>query len=186
MQELSLNILDIAQNSIVANASVVDIEILINSKQKNLVVSIIDNGKGMSEETVKNVVDPFYTTRTTRKVGLGIPFFKMMAEATGGELSLESTLGAGTKISANFTLGHIDLIPLGDMASTICSLIQCNPDINFIYTVSENDETFTLNTKDLRVILGEVSFATAEVALFIREYIEENSNHIIQRSILTI
>lgn len=182
MQELSLNVLDITQNSVAANATLIEIEIAMNLKSKKLVITVKDNGKGMSQEVMKQVVDPFYTTRTTRKVGLGIPFLKMAAEATQGNLVLESTLGLGTIIKASFTLGHIDLVPLGDMSSTICSLIQCNPTIDFIYTVTADEETFTLATQELRAILGEVSFANASVAVFIREYLEENSNHIIKRS----
>lgn len=196
MQELSLNVLDIAQNSVAAGATLIEISIDINISDKKLTIKVADNGKGMSEEVIRRVSDPFYTTRTTRKVGLGIPFFKMSAEITGGDLFLESTVSVGTTITAVFTLFHIDLMPLGDMASTIGSLIQCNPNIDFIYTVAvsdivtasdnitENNETFTLDTKELRLILGDVSFENAEVAVFIREYLEENSNHIIERSTL--
>lgn len=182
MQELSLNVLDISQNSVAAQATLIEIKITMNLSLQKLVIIVKDNGVGMSQDVMEKVVDPFYTTRKTRKVGLGIPFLKMAAEATLGSLTLESTLGVGTIITATFTLGHIDLVPIGDMSSTICSLIQCNPNIDFIYTVTADEETFMLDTKELRAILGEVSFANASVAVFIREYLEENSNHIIKRS----
>lgn len=186
MQELSLNVLDIAQNSVVANASLISIDIIISTKQKFMAITISDNGKGMSVETITRVSDPFYTTRTTRNVGLGIPFFKQAAEQTGGSLTIESEIGKGTKISACFKLGHIDLVPLGDMSGTITSLVQCNPNIDFVYSVTENSETFTMDTRELRKILGEVSFSTPEVALFIKEYLEENSDHILKRSVIAI
>ncbi|MEG2770085.1 MAG: sensor histidine kinase, partial [Oscillospiraceae bacterium] len=143
-----------------------------------------DNGKGMTSETMQNVTDPFYTTRKTRKVGLGIPFFKMAAEQTDGKFSLDSTLGVGTTVTASFTLGHVDLVPLGDMSGSICTLIQCNPSLDFVYIVKADDEQFTLDTRELRQILGtDVSFDNAEVALFIKDYLAENTNHIIQRSV---
>lgn len=186
MQELSLNILDIAQNSVAAEATLIEISVDINTGTKKLVISVADNGKGMSEETLKNVTDPFYTTRTTRKVGLGLPFFKMAAEATGGNMSVQSTVGKGTTVTAVFTLGHIDLTPIGDISGTITALIQCNPDIDFIYRASADGESFCLDTREMREILGEVPLDSPEVALFLRRYLSENQDHIIQRSVISI
>ena len=182
MQELSLNVLDVAQNSVSAGATLIQIEVDIDTARKRMTISIEDNGRGMDDETQKRVCDPFYTTRTTRKVGLGLPFFKLAAEQAGGGLTIRSALGKGTRVEAVFRLGHIDLAPLGDMASTVANLIQCDPDIDFLYTIRADGEAFCLDTRQLREMLGEVSLAEAQIALFIQEYIRENSIHLQNRS----
>ena len=130
-------------------------------------------------QTVAGVMDPFYTTRKTRKVGLGISFFRLAAQQTGGDLTVESELGKGTRVTAWFTLGHIDLAPVGDLEGTITSLVQCNPDIDFVYTLCVDGKTFEMDTRDMRAILGEVSLAEPQVALFIREYLTENTQGMI-------
>ena len=123
MRELSLNVLDIAQNSVAANAALCEIEVIESTRNKELFIGIYDNGKGMTEEQVKSVKDPFFTTRTTRKVGMGIPLFKMAAEMTGGSFDIESEVGVGTKVKAIFKTDHLDFTPLGDMCSSIVLLI---------------------------------------------------------------
>ena len=123
MRELSLNILDIAQNSIAAGASLTEILVEENTTEKTLLIGIYDNGKGMTEEQVRNVQDPFFTTRTTRKVGMGIPLFKMAAEQTGGSFSIKSQPGVGTRVEARFKTDSIDFTPLGDMSSTIATIV---------------------------------------------------------------
>ena len=183
MQELSLHVLDIAENSVAANASLITISVCINSKTKMLSVEITDNGKGMGEETVKKATDPFYTSRTTRRVGLGLSFLKQLAELTDGQFSLSSVLGKGTVVMAYFTLGHVNLLPLGDMAATITTLVQSNPNIDFVYTIMADDDCFTVDTRELRSILGDVSLAEPQVAVFLREYVCEHTNHIQNRSI---
>ncbi|MDD3429428.1 MAG: ATP-binding protein [Oscillospiraceae bacterium] len=175
MQELSMNILDIAENSVAANATLVQITLNGQTAQKLLTLTIQDNGKGMSQELVQRVTDPFCTSRTTRKVGLGLPFLKMAAQLTGGDMYIQSTVGVGTCVTATFTLGHIDLMPLGDVAGTVTTLIQCNPQVDFIYTLTVNSQSFCTDTRQLREILGDVPLSTPQVALFIKEYIEENS-----------
>ena len=132
MRELSLNVMDIAQNSVRAKASVIKIEITEDTEQSTLEIKITDDGCGMSEEQVKSVIDPFFTTRTTRKVGLGIPLFKMAAEQTDGYLDIKSQLGKGTVVTAKFISSHMDMTPLGDINSTISILIRCNPDTNIL------------------------------------------------------
>ncbi|MEG1743436.1 MAG: ATP-binding protein, partial [Clostridia bacterium] len=128
MKELSLNILDIAQNSITAGATFIDISLVETNKE--LSISVSDDGCGMSDELIKRVSDPFYTTRTTRKVGLGIPFLKMEAEQTGGSVFIKSKLKSdfpdchGTTIISTFNKNHLDFTPLGDIISTICVLIH--------------------------------------------------------------
>jgi len=156
MQELSMNVLDVAENSVAAGATLVAITLSIDTAAKRMTLTITDNGKGMPPEMAARVTDPFCTTRKTRKVGLGLPFLKMAAEMTGGALSIESTVGKGTCVTAWFTLGHIDLAPLGDMSATVAGLIQCSPDIDFVYTVQADGEQFAADTRELRAVLDGV------------------------------
>ena len=175
MRELSLNILDIAQNSITADASLITIEVLENTLEQTLLIGIYDNGKGMSEEQVKSVIDPFFTTRTTRKVGMGIPLFKMAAEQTGGSLEIESELGVGTQIRATFKTDSVDFTPLGDVASTIQMLITMNTDRDFVYKHKVDEKEFVCDTRELKAILGDVPLDTYEVSQWILEFIKENT-----------
>jgi len=174
MPELSLNILDLAQNSVVAEADLITITVKADTAADTLLISIKDNGRGMSEETVKRVSDPFYTTRTTRNVGLGIPFFKMAAELTGGSMSIESRLGVGTTTSAIFGLSHIDRMPLGDLAGTITTLIGPNDQIDFVLEYGVDDTCFTMDTREFRQVLGDVRLSEPEVLDFIGNYVREN------------
>lgn len=175
MRELSLNILDIAQNSITANASLITVEVAENTVDHSLLIGIYDNGKGMSEEQVKSVIDPFFTTRTTRKVGMGIPLFKMAAEQTGGSLEIKSEIGVGTEIRAIFKTDSVDFTPLGDVASTIQMLITMNTDRDFVYKHSVNEKEFVCDTRELKAILGDVPLDTYEVSQWILEFIKENT-----------
>ena len=175
MTEISLNILDVAQNSVRAEASLIEITVCADTKADLLTVIIKDNGCGMSEEQVKKVTDPFFTTRDTRSIGLGVPFFKLSAESTGGSFSLESKRGEGTTVTAAYVLSSIDRMPLGDMTETIHSLIVYNGHIDFAYTYSVDDKSFTLDTRELKEVLGEdVSFAEPEVSAYIKDYLTEN------------
>ncbi len=178
MRELSLNILDIAQNSISAGASLITIEIAENTSEKTLLIGIYDNGKGMSESQVKSVIDPFFTTRTTRKVGMGIPLFKMAAEQTGGGLTIKSELGVGTEVRATFKTDSVDFTPLGDVTATVVMLITMNTDRDFIYRHSVDGEDFTVDTREIKNILGDVPLDTYEVSEWLKGYIEENTNEL--------
>ena len=175
MTELSLNVLDIAQNSIKAKASLIEISVHIDTAADRMEITIKDNGCGMSEEQAAKVTDPFYTTRTTRKVGLGVSFFKMAAEQTGGSFEIKSQLGAGTSVRAIFIVSSIDRMPLGNMSETIESLIVYNTAIDFIYTYSVNGEAFTLSTSEMREILGNVPLNNPEVVAYIRDFLKENT-----------
>ena len=178
-----MHVLDIAENSVAAGASLIEIILRTDSVERKLFLTVSDNGKGMPQEMLETVTDPFTTSRNTRKVGLGIPLLKMAAEQTGGELSLSSTTGEGTTIRASFTLGHIDLMPIGDIAATITTLIQCNPAIDFIFTASADELSFTADTREMRVILGDdVAFDIPEVALWLNGYLDENTREIVRRS----
>lgn len=182
MQELSLNVLDVAENSVAAGASIIEITVDIQPPKKSLLLTIRDNGKGMTPELLARVTDPFCTSRTTRKVGLGLPFLKMAAEMTGGGLDLQSTLGKGTCLRASFVLGHIDLAPLGDMSSTVSGLVQCNPELDFVYTVVADTDRFVLDTRQIKQMLDGISLAEPEIALWLRQYLNENTEHLLKRS----
>lgn len=173
MQELSMNILDVAENSVRAGASLIGISLDLNDATGLQTLTIRDNGSGMDAETARNVTDPFFTTRTTRKVGLGLPFLKMAAEMTGGTLTIESQPGKGTTVIVTFTIGHIDLMPLGDMGSTLSVLVQANPDIDFVFSFTKSGQTFQFTTAEAREILGDVPLSEPSVALFVRDYVNE-------------
>ncbi|MEG0571250.1 MAG: sensor histidine kinase [Oscillospiraceae bacterium] len=174
MQELSLNILDIAQNSIKANASLIEIIVEKNTTDKTLKITINDNGCGMSKLQVEHVVDPFYTTRTTRKVGLGVPFFKMTAQMTGGTFLINSTPNIGTNVVATYNYEHLDMLPLGDMPSTMMSLVCVNPNINFIYKYIVDNNEFCFDTFEIKKILDGVLINSPEILTFIKDFIAEN------------
>ena len=178
MTEISLNILDVAQNSVRANSKLTEITVNTQFDKDILEVIIKDDGHGMSEEQLKNVTDPFFTTRTTRKIGLGIPFFKFAAKITGGEFSITSTFDVGTIVRATFGLSHIDRMPLGDMTSTIHMLVTMNIDIDFLYTYRVNDRQFELDTRIFREILDDIPFNTPDVSDYIKEYLEQNKKEI--------
>lgn len=173
MRELSLHILDIAQNSVVAQAREIRIAIIEDLMEDRLIIRIKDDGKGMDADTLERVVDPFYTTRTTRKVGLGIPMFKASAEGCNGRFQIKSAMGLGTEIDAEFQHSHIDRVPLGNMAETIITIIQANTDIDLIYTHCFNNRKFTLNTKDIKKTLVDLPMNNMEVLLWLRAYINE-------------
>ena len=181
MQELSLNILDIAQNSIVANATLIEIGVEVDQNEF-LSITIRDNGKGMDAESVKNVINPFFTSRTTRKVGLGVPFFKQAAEDTGGSFHIESEVGVGTTIKAVFDTTNIDYTPLGEVWDTVALLIQMNETIDFVYTVKKDGEEFVCDTRQLREIMEGMPLSDLNVVMWIKEFIRENQNEILKRS----
>lgn len=176
MTEISLNVLDIANNSIRAEASLIEIIIQIQRDLDKLTITIADNGCGMTQEQISKVEDPFFTTRTTRKVGLGVPFFKMAAESTGGSFRIVSTPRVGTTVTAVFGLSHIDRMPLGDMNSTMHTLITLNTKIDFLYRYLFDDKEFTLDTREFREILGDVPLNSPEVSAYIKEYLLDNQN----------
>ena len=180
MRELSLNVLDIAQNSVSANASLIEIELKEDTGNHDLLIGIYDNGKGMTPEQVESVRDPFFTTRTTRKVGMGIPLFKFAAEMTGGKFEIESEVGVGTKVRAYFKTDHLDFTPVGDMTSTMISLITMNLHIDFVYKRKVNEKEFTVDTRQLKEILGDVPLNEPSIAMWITQYINENTKQLME------
>ena len=174
LPELSLNVLDIAQNSIKAGATLVEIEVSRKTDEDLLTITINDNGCGMDAEQLEHVIDPFFTSRSTRKIGLGVPFLKQAAEASGGSFAISSEVNVGTRVTAAFHTDHIDCMPLGDINSTIFSLVTTNDNLDFVYTYRVDAKEFTLDTREIREILGDVSFQAGEVSSFLREYLSEN------------
>ncbi|MCR5272660.1 MAG: ATP-binding protein [Lachnospiraceae bacterium] len=179
LPEISLNVLDVVQNSIRANAQNIKIKVERNTRDSILQVTIEDDGCGMDEEQIKAVYDPFYTSRTTRKVGLGIPFFKQAAELAGGWLKVESTPDVGTVVRAEFHTDNIDCMPVGNMNDTIHALVTMNEDIDFEYECIVDGRSFVLDTREMKEILGDVSFKNPEVSEFIRSYLSENETEIL-------
>lgn len=173
MKELSLHILDIGQNSVSAGATLIEIAISEDTGLDRLEIVIRDNGCGMDAETVQKVTDPFYTSRTTRKVGLGIPMFKANAELCEGAFSLESEQQIGTQLRAVFKRSHIDRVPLGSMADTIMTMVMANPMGDLIYRHSCDGREFIVDTREMREALGDVPLDDVAVLLWIKEYVAE-------------
>lgn len=184
MPEISLNILDVAQNSVKAGAKLITLECCADTEKDTLTVVIDDDGCGMTKEQVDAVTDPFFTTRTTRKVGLGVPFFKMAAESTGGSFEIKSEPGVGTTVTCVFILSSIDRMPLGDMVSTVHMLVTLNENIDFIYRYRIDEREFVLSTKEFREILGDVPFSEPEVSEYIKEYLRENTEEVTGNAVL--
>ncbi len=180
-----MNVMDIAQNSISARATLITLRVEEDVREDVLSITVEDNGCGMTPQQVQHVIDPFYTTRTTRSVGLGVPLFKMEAEMTGGDFTIRSQVGEGTALTARFKPSSVDMIPLGDINGTLQLLITCNPDLDFLYTRSYRGETgekreFSLSTRELREVLGEeVPLDSPDVALWIRDYLKEQTQELL-------
>ena len=178
MKELSLNVLDIAENSVKARATL--IRIAIEEIGDTLTLTVADNGCGMREEILRGVIDPFYTTRTTRKVGMGIPLLKLAAEQTGGYVTITSRHESeypdshGTCVTALFYKQHIDFTPMGDIVSTVTTLIQGSPDIDFEFHHQSPECCVEMDTRQLREVLGEeIPLNSPEILRWIREYLNE-------------
>jgi hypothetical protein len=178
MKEISLNILDIAENSVKARASLT--EIYVTEESDTLTLTIKDDGCGMDEETVRRVTDPFYTTRTTRPVGLGLPLLKLEAEMTGGNVTVKSRDQMsypddhGTIVTAVFHHTHIDCPPLGDVTGTMVTLVQGHPDTDFLFRHEcAGKETVELDTRALREVLGDIPLNSFEVLQWIQGSLSE-------------
>ena len=177
MKEISLNILDIAENSVRANATLTKIEL--NETDSELLLKISDDGSGMEREVLEGVINPFYTTRTTRKVGLGIPLIKLAAEQTGGSFEIRSKHinehpeNHGTVVEVKFIKNHIDYTPLGDTVSTVTTLIQGHPETDFVFCHEFFDKSVLLDTRELRRELGDIPLNTYEVIKWVEEYLVE-------------
>ena len=179
MQEISLHILDLIQNSISANARLIEIGMTVDTALNTMTIEIKDNGFGMSKEMLAKVESPFTTTRKTRRVGMGIPLFKDGCEATGGSFRITSKPGVGTELTGVYVFSHIDRPPLGDFTGTIHSVIVCNPELDFLVKISYDGKEFLIDTRELKKVLGEeVKLNTPEVSEWIKGYIEEGYREI--------
>lgn len=180
MQDLSLHVLDIAENSINAGSTSIEISIEEDIKQDLLKLEIRDNGSGMDAHAIEKAMDPFYTTRTTRRVGLGLPFLDEAARAANGSLVIDSHVGVGTKVIATFQLSHIDRKPIGNMADTITALIAGRPDVDITYRHVREGHVISLSTKDIRPQGDGASLHSTEALNFIRHYLEQEENSLEQ------
>ncbi|MBN1474952.1 MAG: ATP-binding protein [Syntrophaceae bacterium] len=168
MLELAAHILDIAENSTRAGAKIVKIDINENDAKDLLSIEINDDGGGMTKEEIKKVGDPFYTTKTVRRVGLGIPFLADAAQRANGKLKLKSTKGKGTNITATFQLGHLDRQPIGNITTTLVALIAGNSHVDFIYKHRHNDRQFTFDTRQIRKEIDDLPINHPEILKYIR------------------
>ncbi|PKQ64968.1 ATP-binding protein [Labilibaculum filiforme] len=179
MKDLSLHIMDIIQNSVRAEASNVELEIKEDLEKDIYSISIKDDGCGMSEEVVKKVTDPFFTTRTTRKVGLGLSLLKQSAEQTGGKLEIHSKEGVGTVLEVLFSHKNIDRPVIGDIAGVMVLLVSANPNMDFVYRHCTAKGEYIFDTKEVKEVLEDVSVTDPNIMKYLKELINENLNTII-------
>lgn len=169
MEDLSLHILDVAENGITAGADLVRITVTEDLRADRLEVIVEDNGRGMDAEFLRRVLDPFVTTRTTRKVGLGLSLLQQSAQEASGDLRIESTPGRGTKVTAFMSHSHIDRKPMGNLVETVVTLIEGNPEVDFVYRHRKNGGEYLLDTREIRTELEEVPINNPAVVGFIRD-----------------
>lgn len=172
MKELSLHILDIVENSISAHANAIEILVTEHSAEDLLQISIKDNGKGVDTETVDKLTDPFFTSRTTRRVGLGLPLLKNAAEDCNGSLTIQSSPGKGTKVQVTFQNSHIDRMPMGDLAGTILTLLVGSPEISWFVGYCRDGDCFNLNSDEIHLALGALPVSDPNALKWLREYIQ--------------
>lgn len=173
MRELALHVLDLVQNSIRAAASLIEIGLLEDPVADRLVLRIVDNGKGIPEEKLSQVTSPFFTSRTTREVGLGLSLLEQAVKLTQGELQLKSKEEQGTELAASFTLSHLDRPPLGDLTGTLMALIVPNPELDFVYEHCCGERCFKLDTREIKRELNGVAINHPEVVKWLRSYVTE-------------
>lgn len=173
MIELALHILDIAENSTRAQASLVEITVIEDLASDIFSFEIRDNGTGMDEETLQKAMDPFYTTKKVRRIGLGLPMLAQAAKNAGGRFEIDSAPGSGTRVYASFRHSHIDRQPLGDIPGVISTLVLGNPDIDFLYTHTKNGKTYILDTREIRIELGDIPLNHLDVIGVIRDNVRE-------------
>jgi anti-sigma regulatory factor (Ser/Thr protein kinase) len=173
MEDISLHILDIAENSIAAQAKTIQIRIQESRKKDLLSLEIDDDGQGMNQDTMKKALDPFFTTKNTRRFGFGLSLLSEAAKAAGGNFRIESNPGTGTKVKATFKASHIDILPLGDIPQTMISLIMGHPEIEMIYSHTTDKGKYELDTKDIKAQLNGLPINSPEVLRFIKKHIKE-------------
>ena len=174
MDDISLHILDVAENSISAGATLVTISVSIDTGKDLLSVEIADNGRGIPKEVLGRIRDPFYTTRTTRKVGMGLSLLAQSAEEADGALAINSIEGQGTVVSAKFRYGHIDRKPMGNLADTFAVLITGNPDMDFEIRCRRNNTDVIFDTRELRSELEGIPLNTPDVISAVRDLLRDS------------
>lgn len=178
MRELALHILDIAENGISAGASRIEILVKQDSLNDELWISVKDNGKGMDKEFLAKVMNPFVTSRTTRKVGLGIPLLKQAAEACNGGMTMISEPGKGTELTVKFQDSHIDRMPLGNLADTFLSLLLGTPDVNWVLDYQVNDRVFHFDDSEVKQVLDGMSLTDYRVIEYLTNTIQNGINEL--------
>ncbi len=178
MQDLSLHILDVTENSIKAQAHKIEIGIDENQEQDSLSLEINDDGTGMDAEMAKKALDPFFSTKTTRRIGLGLPLLAEAAQAANGHFNLESEPGKGTKVKATFQASHIDMKPLGDIAQTLVTLIMGHPEVDILYWHKCNNELYSLDTEEVKAQLDGIPINSPEVIQFLKNHIKEGLDNL--------
>ncbi len=178
MKDLALHILDILQNSVSAGATLVELDIDEIPAENKYLVTFTDNGKGMDALMVQQVTDPFFTTRTTRKVGLGLPLLKHNAERTGGFMAIQSQTGKGTRVEVEFGFKHIDRLPAGDIAGVMALTVSSYPEIDFIYKHNTPGGSYMFDTTEIKETLGDLPINNPQVITFMKNLIRENLEEI--------
>jgi anti-sigma regulatory factor (Ser/Thr protein kinase) len=173
MREIALHMMDIAENSVSAGATRIIIKVDENTVRDRLKISIEDDGRGMDDELVARVIDPFVTSRTTRRVGLGIPLLKAAAEACNGYLRINSAPGKGTRLEVEFQRSHIDRMPLGDVAGTMLSLMVGSPQIHWVFQYNVDGKTFVFDDAPVKQELEGVSLTEPTILTFLRESLQD-------------
>lgn len=174
MNDLSLHIIDVIQNSLSAGATLIELTISESIVKNRLDIVLADNGKGMTQEQVNSLDNPFFTSRTTRRVGMGIPLFKDSALQSGGDLKISSELGVGTTISANFVLDHIDRPPLGDIANSFILMVSANPNIDFKFYYHFEEESFVFDTVEIKEVLEGLPLNDPSVIRMLTQMVSNN------------
>lgn len=196
MREIALHLLDIAENSVAAQAETISITVVEDLCADRLSAVLKDDGKGMDAETMARLSDPFFTSRTTRKVGLGIPLLKAAAEACQGSLYISSEPGKGAELAVEFQRSHIDRMPLGDLSTTLMNLVVAYPEIHWSFTyraiLPGADEPtackFEFDDKPLKEALGDLPLSEPDVLAFLRDHLEQGIaeiNNIISEAVLS-
>jgi hypothetical protein len=174
MRELSLHILDVVQNSIKAGAGLITVEVSADVDADTLTIGIADDGCGMTPEFLAVVTDPFTTTRTTRKAGMGLPLFKAAAETAGGAFRIDSAVGRGTTVFASFLIGSIDRAPMGDLAATVVAIITSDAASEFVFTYSVGGASFSLDTREIKAAFDGVPLNDPLTAEYLTAYVKDN------------
>ncbi len=176
--ELSLHILDVLENTVEAGATQVKLGIEEDLESDRLIIEVVDNGRGMDEETVARVLDPFFTTRRTRHVGLGLPLFAAAAERCNGSLCVNSRVGQGTRVVATFQHSHIDRAPLGDLKGALLAFLMTDRPVDLRYAHCVNGCTFEFDTRELREALDGASLTLPAVRRWLAEFIAEGEGEL--------